>query len=64
MPMYTYAAMDGQGKEQKGRIEAGNENEAASKLKEQGLFPTNISEAKSSGGGADKNPGFREPRWE
>ena len=62
MPMYTYAAMDGQGKEQKGRIEAGNENEAASKLKEQGLFPTNISEAKSSGGGADKKKSVKAKR--
>lgn len=60
MPMYTYAAMDGQGKEQKGRIEAGHENDAASKLKEQGLFPTNITEAKSSGGGAtDKKKGAK-----
>ncbi len=58
MPMYTYAAMDGQGKEQKGRIEAGNENEAASKLKEQGLFPTNIAEARTSGG-ADKKKGVK-----
>ena len=43
--------MDGQGKERKGNLEADNENDASSKLKEQGLFPTSISENKSKGKG-------------
>ncbi len=46
MPTYQYSAMDAQGKEQKGRIEAENENAANAKLKERGLFPTSIAEAK------------------
>jgi len=49
MPRYNYTAMDGRGKEQKGRIEADNEQEAAQKLKQQGLFPTSITEGKSKG---------------
>ena len=47
MPKYNFVAMDGQGKEQKGNIDAENENDASSKLKEKGLFPTSISENKS-----------------
>lgn len=50
MPKYNYVAMDGQGKEQKGSIEAENENDASSKLKDKGLFPTSISGDKSAGG--------------
>ena len=51
MPVFKYVAMDGQGKERKGAIEADSENDVSSKLKEQGLFPTSISEDKSGGGG-------------
>ncbi len=49
MPRFHYTAMDGRGKEQKGRIDAENEQDAAAKLKQMGLFPTNISQV---GGGA------------
>ncbi len=51
MPKFNYVAMDGQGKEQKGTLDADNENDASSKLKEKGLFPTSINEEKGSGGG-------------
>lgn len=57
MPYYQYAAMDGQGKEKRGKVEADTENDAASKLKEQGLFPTNIALAKSGGGNKAKGAG-------
>lgn len=50
MPTYQYSAMDAQGKEKKGRMDADNENEANAKLKEQGLFPTSISKSKSDSG--------------
>ena len=50
MPIFQYTAMDSAGKEKKGRLEAENENSVASALKEQGLFPTSIKEAKSAGG--------------
>ena len=43
MAKFNYVAMDNQGKEQKGSIDAENESEASSKLKEKGLFPTTIS---------------------
>ncbi|OVE82268.1 pilus assembly protein PilC, partial [bacterium M21] len=51
MPTFQYTAMDAQGKERKGRMDADNENMANSKLKEQGLFPTSIAEARGGGGG-------------
>jgi len=51
MPAFNYSAVDSQGKEKKGRIEADSENDANSKLKEQGLFPTSVSPAKGGGGG-------------
>ena len=50
MPKFQYSAMDSAGKEQKGVIDADNENDATVKLKEKGLFPTSISEAKGGGG--------------
>ena len=42
---YKYSAMDGRGKESRGFIDADSDQEAASKLKQLGLFPTCISEA-------------------
>ncbi|OGV56829.1 MAG: pilus assembly protein PilC [Lentisphaerae bacterium GWF2_44_16] len=66
MPQFQYTAMDGNGKEKKGKIEAANEEAAASALKEQGLFPTSIKAQKSSdkkavapsAGGAGKKKGL------
>lgn len=46
--------MDSLGKETKGKIEAENETEVANKLKEEGLFPTNIVAAKGGGGATKK----------
>jgi type IV pilus assembly protein PilC len=51
MGKFSYVAMDAAGKEKKGTIDAENEADAASKLKNQGLFPTSISQAKAGGGG-------------
>ncbi len=54
MPRFSYTAMDGQGKEKKGTIEAENEQQAAQKLKQGDLYPTNIAPEKRSakqGGG-------------
>lgn len=42
MPIYQFSAMDANGKEQKGKKEAPNEDVVASSLREQGLFPTSI----------------------
>jgi type IV pilus assembly protein PilC len=54
MPKYDYTALDSHGKETKGSIEVGSQNEAIGRVKEMGLFPTKITEAdrareKSSG---------------
>lgn len=51
MAIFQYTAMDSTGKEKKGRMEADREQAVASALKEQGLFPTSIKEAKPGGGG-------------
>jgi len=59
MPRYHYTAMDGRGKEQKGRLEAENEQEAAAKLKQMGLFPTSMSEVRGRGGAKAAAPSFR-----
>jgi type IV pilus assembly protein PilC len=50
MPKFNYVAMDGNGKERKGNINAETDNEAVAKLKDQGLFPTSITQAKDDGG--------------
>ena len=49
MANFQYTAMDSRGKESKGVIEADTEQDAVNALKDQGLYPTSISEA--SGGG-------------
>ena len=52
MAKFQYNAMDGRGKETKGTIEASSEKDAGEKLKEQGLFPTSLSEVSGGGGRA------------
>ena len=42
MPLYMYTAIDANGKEQKGKKDAPNEEEVSNFLKNQGLFPTSI----------------------
>ncbi len=48
MPRYNYIAMDAHGKETKGTIEVASQNEAISRVKEMGLFPTKIVEGEKS----------------
>ncbi len=59
MPVYQYTAMDANGKEKKGRIEAANEQAVGVALKEQGMFPTSVKEDASAGkkGGVRTAPG-------
>lgn len=59
MPSFNYVAMDSSGKEQKGRIEADDQNDAQQKLKERGLYPTNIT---SAGGGKKTGAKARKPK--
>lgn len=61
MARFQYTAMDGNGKEKKGVIEAENEQEASAQLKQQGLFPTSLTASKAAArgkGGAAKAGGF------
>jgi len=44
MPKFSYVAMDQKGKEQKGTLEVTSQNEAITRVKEMGLFPTKIVE--------------------
>src|SRR2546422_1046870 len=44
MPKFSYVAMDSRGKESKGTLEVANQNEAISRLKEMGFFPTKVVE--------------------
>ena len=55
MPTFQYEALDQTGKPQKGNIDAPTSDEALTKIKGQGLFPTSVREKKvkqKSGGGA------------
>src|SRR3989449_11772366 len=45
MPKFNYVAMDSRGKETKGTLEVASQNEAISRLKEMGFFPTKVVEA-------------------
>jgi type IV pilus assembly protein PilC len=44
MPKFNYVAMDAHGKEIKGTLEVGSQNEAIGRIKEMSLFPTKIVE--------------------
>ena len=48
MPRYNYIALDTHGEETKGTIEVASQNEAISRVKEMGLFPTKIVESEKS----------------
>jgi type IV pilus assembly protein PilC len=48
MPKFNYVAMDSRGKETKGTLDVANQNEAISRLKEMGYFPTKVTEAEKA----------------
>ena len=50
MPTFAYEALDASGKPRKGEIDAGTSDEAITKIKSQGFFPTSVRERKSKGG--------------
>jgi len=54
MPKFSYVAMDSKGKEQKGVLEVTTQNEAISRVREMGLFPTKIVEVDKPKEKADK----------
>src|SRR2546428_3127053 len=54
MPKFNYVAMDSRGKETKGTLEVANQNEAISRLKEMGYFPTKVVEADKTRDKSDK----------
>jgi type IV pilus assembly protein PilC len=60
MPKFNYVAMDQKGKEVKGSLDVSNQNEAITRVKEMGLFPTKIVEtakAKPAKGGGPAGGG-------
>jgi len=54
MPKFSYVAMDQKGKEQKGTLEVTSQNEAITRVKEMGLFPTKIVEVDKAKDKGDK----------
>jgi type IV pilus assembly protein PilC len=57
MPKYNYVAMDAHGKESKGTLEVGSQNEAIGRIKEMNLFPTKIVEVEKGRDKSDKKAG-------
>ncbi len=51
MVKFAYTALDAKGKESKGTIEADSQNAALAKLREQGLFPTQVSDTSAAARG-------------
>jgi type IV pilus assembly protein PilC len=47
MPNYTYVALDFRGHESRGTLRTGDSNEACQRIKEMGLFPTRVVEARA-----------------
>ena len=56
MATFQYIAMDAQGKEQRGTVDAADRAQAIAAVRAAGLFPSAIGEVKSSGGAAAKKP--------
>lgn len=60
MPKFTYVAMDSRGKETKGTLEVANQNEAITRIKEMGFFPTKVVEVdKTPPGKGPAKPGAK-----
>jgi type IV pilus assembly protein PilC len=53
MPKYNYDAMDARGKKSRGTLEVGSQNEAIGRIRDMGLFPTNVVEDKGGGKAAE-----------
>jgi len=60
MARFTYVALDVKGKEVTGEVESDSSSNAVSRIREMGLFPTNVAEAKKSAPKAA--PGQAAPR--
>jgi len=56
MPKFNYIAVDGTGKESRGSVDAPDQQQAITKIRSQGLFPTAIGAASGGGGAAAKAP--------
>src|SRR5437016_4696798 len=54
MPKFNYVAMDSRGKETKGTLDVASQNEAISRLKEMGFFPTKVVEVDKGKDKAEK----------
>ena len=48
MPLFSYTAIDKEGKQKEGTLEVGSQNEAISRIKEMGFFPTQVAELKDT----------------
>ena len=48
MPLFSYIAIDKEGKQQEGTLEVGSQNEAISRIKEMGFYPTQVAEVKDT----------------
>ena len=59
MPVYLYTAMDAKGREQKGKINAPNEEQVANELRRKGMFPTSIRVAAKAKAAAAKKSGAK-----
>jgi type IV pilus assembly protein PilC len=58
MAKFSYTAMDAKGGEKTGSLDADNQNDAINRLREKGLFPTNIiaADTPAKGGGGVASP--------
>ena len=48
MPLFSYIAIDKEGKQKEGTLEVGSQNEAISRIKEMGFYPTQVAEERFS----------------
>lgn len=59
MPKFSYVALDSRGSEQKGTVDAADQNEAITRVKDMGFFPTKVTQAAAGGKDAKGKPGAK-----
>lgn len=57
MPSFSFVALDAQGQQVSSTIDAATQSEAVAMLRSQGLFPTNVQEARGAKAGKSSAPG-------
>lgn len=63
MPKFDYVALDARGQESRGTMDAASQNDVVLQLRQAGLFPTSVAEAKAGAKPAKAGGSKEGGRW-